>query len=80
LGWAEIPIIRKRKVIAMAKGDIRTYREDDSWKSKVEGSSRAAHVGGTKAEQAAVGRQMAVDRKVEHVITRMDGAGTQKNS
>jgi hypothetical protein len=64
----------------MAKGDIRTYREDDSWKSKVEGSSKAAHVGGTKAEQAAIGRQMAIDRKVEHVITRMDGVGTQKNS
>lgn len=37
----------------MAKGDISTYNEDGVWKSKVEGSGRAAHTGGTKAEQQA---------------------------
>nr|WP_253872808.1 DUF2188 domain-containing protein [Mycobacterium gordonae] len=32
------------------------------WKSKVEGSSsRAAHTGGTMADQQAIGRQMAKD-------------------
>jgi hypothetical protein len=50
----------------MAKGDISTYNEDGVWKSKVEGSSRAAHTGGTKAEQQAVGREMAKERGVEH--------------
>jgi hypothetical protein len=35
----------------MAKGDIITYHEDGEWKSKVEGSSRAAHVGGNKTDQ-----------------------------
>jgi Uncharacterized protein conserved in bacteria (DUF2188) len=43
----------------MAKGDVSTYYQDGVWKSKVEGSSRAAHAGGTRAEQAAVGRKMA---------------------
>ncbi|WP_346231615.1 DUF2188 domain-containing protein [Parafrigoribacterium mesophilum] len=64
----------------MSKGDISTYRENGEWKSKVEGSTRAAHVGGNKAEQQAVGRQMAAERKVEHNIRRMDGTIGEKNS
>ena len=64
----------------MAKGDIDTYYEDNTWKSKVEGSSRAAHTGGTKAEQQAIGREMAKDRQVEHAIRNQDGKIAQKNS
>ncbi|KUI48417.1 hypothetical protein AU198_20820 [Mycobacterium sp. GA-1199] len=64
----------------MAKGDISTYNEGGVWKSKVEGSSRAAHAGGTKAEQAAIGRQMAKARGVEHTIRNQDGTIGEKNS
>jgi hypothetical protein len=64
----------------MAKGDVSTYNEDNVWKSKVEGSTRAAHVGGTKAEQTATGRQMAKDRGVEHAIRKLDGTIGEKNS
>jgi hypothetical protein len=64
----------------MASGDVTTYNEDGTWKSKVDGSTRAAHAGGTRAQQAAVGRQMAVDRGVEHTIRRMDGTIGEKNS
>ncbi|MEU9808553.1 DUF2188 domain-containing protein [Mycobacterium sp. NPDC050853] len=64
----------------MAKGDISTYHQGGEWKSKVEGSSRAAHTGGTKAEQQAVGRQMAKDRRVEHTTRKMDGTIGEKNS
>ncbi len=64
----------------MAAGDISTYNEDGVWKSKVEGSSRAAHAGGTKAEQQAVGRQMAKDRGVEHTIRNLDGKIGERNS
>jgi type IV secretory pathway TrbL component len=64
----------------MAKGDISTYNEDGVWKSKVEGSSRAAHTGGTKAEQQRVGRDMARERGVEHTIRNMDGTIGGKNS
>jgi len=64
----------------MPKGDITTYNEDGVWKSKVEGSRRAAHTGGTKAEQSAIGRKMAQDRKVEHTIHNLDGTIRQKNS
>lgn len=64
----------------MAKGDISTYNEGGVWKSKVEGSSRAAHAGGTKAEQQSVGRAMARDREVEHTVRNLDGRIGQKNS
>lgn len=69
-----------KEVNTMAKGDISTYNEDGVWKSKVEGSSRAAHTGGTKAEQQAVGREMARDRGVEHTIRNLDGKIGSKNS
>ncbi len=64
----------------MAEGDVSTYNEDGVWKSKVEGSRRAAHTGGTKAEQSAVGKKMAQERKVEHVIKKLDGTIGAKNS
>jgi hypothetical protein len=47
----------------MAKGDVSTYKVDGVWKSKGEGSARAAHTGGTKAQQIAMGRKMAQKRK-----------------
>jgi len=64
----------------MAQGDISTYNEDGAWNSKVEGSARAAHTGGTKAEQTAVGRKMAQEREVEHTISKLDGTIGEKNS
>ena len=64
----------------MANGDIRTYNEGGQWKSKVEGSSRAAHAGGTKAEQQAIGRDMARARGVEHRISNLDGTIGQANT
>ena len=64
----------------MAKGDVSTYYEDGVWKSKVEGSSRAAHTGGTKTQQQAIGRKMAKARGVEHTIRNTDGTIAEKNS
>ena len=64
----------------MANGGVETYYEGGEWKSKVQGSSRAAHVGGNKAEQTAIGRQMAKDRGAEHTIKNMDGKIGRKNS
>lgn len=64
----------------MAKGDIRTYHEGDSWKNKVEGNQRASSTHATKAEAQAAGRDMARARGVEHSISRMDGTIGEKNS
>lgn len=64
----------------MAKGDIDTYFEDGQWKNKVEGNSRASNVHSTKADAQAAGRDMAIDRGVEHVIKKMDGTIGDKNT
>ena len=64
----------------MAKGDIETYHEDGQWKNRPEGSSRASNTADTKAEAQKVGRDMARDRGVEHIIKKMDGTIGEKNS
>jgi hypothetical protein len=57
----------------MATGDIETYFEDGRWKNKVQGSSRASSVHETKDEAQSVGRDIARDHRVEHVIKNKDG-------
>lgn len=64
----------------MAKGDIETYNEDGQWKNRPQGNERASSVHGTKKEAQEAGRDMARDRKVEHVIKKMDGTIGEKNS
>lgn len=64
----------------MATGDVHTVQEDGVWKNKVEGNTRASNVGGTKAERQAVGRDMSIDRGVEHFIHRTDGTFGERNT
>jgi hypothetical protein len=64
----------------MPTGDIETYHEDGQWKNKVEGSGRAANVHQTKAEAQAQGREMAIERGVEHLIRNLDGTIGERNT
>jgi hypothetical protein len=64
----------------MAKGDIETYFEDGVWKNRPQGNQRASNTAETKAEAQAKGREMAVDREVEHVIKKKDGTIGDKNT
>jgi len=64
----------------MAKGDIETYHEDGQWKNRPQGNDRASSTHETKAEAERVGRDMAKDRKVEHVIKNLDGQIGKRNS
>jgi len=64
----------------MAKGDIETYYEDGQWKNRPQGNDRASNVHATKADAQSVGRDMAIDRKVEHVIKNKNGQIGGKNS
>ncbi|MFV8266394.1 Uncharacterised protein [Mycobacteroides abscessus subsp. abscessus] len=64
----------------MAKGDIETYHEDGVWKNRAQGGQRASNTAETKAEAQAAGRQMAIDRGVEHVIKKMDGTIGERNT
>jgi Uncharacterized protein conserved in bacteria (DUF2188) len=58
---------------AMAKGDIHTVRHGDRWVNEVEDGKRASNSAPTKAEALAKGREMAIDRGVEHVIHKQNG-------
>lgn len=64
----------------MAKASIETYYEDGQWKSRRQGSGRAFNVGGTKAEQQAIGRTAAQNDGVEHIIKNQDGTISARNS
>jgi len=64
----------------MAKGDIETYFEDGVWKNRPQGNERASNTSETKAEAQQVGRGMAIDRDVEHVIKNKNGRIGEKNT
>ncbi|MCX4098032.1 DUF2188 domain-containing protein [Nocardia sp. alder85J] len=64
----------------MAKGDIETYYEGGVWKNRPEGNNRASNTAGTKAEAQAKGREMAIERGVEHLIKGKDGEIQSKNT
>ncbi len=68
------------KVAEMPAGDVETYFEDDQWKNKVEGGRRASNTAATKAEAQAKGREMAMDRGVEHIIRNKDGEIGARNT
>ncbi len=65
---------------SMAKGDIHTSKQGDRWVNKAEGNERASNSAPTKAEAQALGRQMAIDRGVEHVIHNQDGTIGERNT
>ena len=62
------------------QGDVETYHENGTRKNKVEGNSQASSTHDTKDEAVAKGRDMAVDRGVEHIIRNMDGTIGEKNT
>jgi hypothetical protein len=60
--------------------DVETYFENGRWKNKVQGNSRASHVHETRAEAISAGREMARNRKVEHVIVSAAGTVQKRDS
>lgn len=64
----------------MAKGDIETYYDDGQWKNRPHGNSRASGVCDDKADAQDAGRDMAIDRGVEHFIKKMDGTIGERNT
>jgi hypothetical protein len=64
----------------MPEGDIETYYEDGVWKNKVEGNQRASNTASNKADAQAAGREMAIDRSVEHIVRNKDGEIGSRNT
>lgn len=65
----------------MPNGDVETFPRGDAWFNRVTGDD--ATVGGsyrTKAEAVTAGRDLARERKVEHIIKNQDGQIAERNS
>jgi Uncharacterized protein conserved in bacteria (DUF2188) len=62
------------------EGDVETYFENGRWKNKVEGSARASNSFDTKTKARAKGREMARQRRVEHIVRNLDGQIGERNS
>jgi len=64
----------------VAKGDIHTVPHDDGWANRDEGNERVTNSAPTKAEAQAQGRNMAIERGVEHLIHNRDGQIAERNT
>jgi hypothetical protein len=64
----------------MSRGDVHTLPHKGGWANKIEGSSRVANTALKKAEAQAKGREMAIKRKVEHLIHNRDGTIGRRNT
>jgi hypothetical protein len=77
----ERAVVRRRLEGAiMPKGDIETYFEDGQWKNRAQGNDRASNTAPTKGEAQAKGREMAIERGVEHIVKKQDGTIGERNT
>jgi len=64
----------------MAKGDVHTEPHGEGWANKVEGNARVSSTHKTKIAARKRGREMAILRKVEHLIHNQNGSISERNS
>lgn len=62
------------------KGDVEAYYENDKWKVRVQGNSRASSTHDTKTEVFKAGREKARDLETELFVKNMDGKIGYRNS
>lgn len=66
----------------MTKTNVHTTynKEEQNWRNISEGASKPSKVFETKTEAQAAGREIAVNRGVEHLVHNQDGKIAQRNS
>ncbi|WP_445152213.1 DUF2188 domain-containing protein [Baekduia sp. Peel2402] len=64
----------------MSNSNIHTVPHGDGWANRVEGSQRVSNTASTKAEAQAKGREMAIERGVEHLVHKTDGQIGERNT
>jgi Uncharacterized protein conserved in bacteria (DUF2188) len=64
----------------MSKGDVHTVKHGDGWANRAEGNDRVSNIAPTKVEAQAKGREMAIERGVEHVVHKEDGRIGERNT
>jgi len=65
----------------MPEGDIETYYQDGKWHNRIQGglpSEPSSHL--TKAVAVSVGREMARQAKVEHIIKNKNGGIAERST
>ena len=64
----------------MADGDIHTVPHRGGWANRVEGKLRISSTHKTKIAAQKRGREMAILRRVEHLIHNQNGSISERNS
>ena len=64
----------------MADGFVHTVHKDSSWVNEIEGGEQLPDAHATKLVAVAAGRDIAMQRKTEHVIHNEDGTISERNS
>jgi hypothetical protein len=64
----------------VAEGDIHTQPHGPRWANKIEGNPRVSNIHDTKKQAEREGREMAIRRKVEHLIHKQNGRIGERNS
>jgi hypothetical protein len=64
----------------VAKGDIHTEPQGEGWANKIEGNKHVSSTHETKTAAQKRGRDLAIIRKVEHLIHKRDGTIGERNS
>lgn len=64
----------------MSKGNIHTVKHGDGWANRAEGKKRVSNTSPTKAKTQAKGREMAIERGVEHIVHKQGGQIGERNT
>jgi Uncharacterized protein conserved in bacteria (DUF2188) len=64
----------------MPAGDVETYYEDEQWHNRVQGTTQVISSDETKEEAVDIGRDIARELNVEHLIRNKSGRITVRRS
>lgn len=64
----------------MPKGDVETFHRDGVWSNRIEGGQSLPGEHSTKQSAVEAGREVARERKVEHIIRNLDGEIGERNT
>ena len=63
----------------MPQGDVETYFADNMWSNRIEGGEKIGNYQ-TKDRAIEAGRELARERKVEHIVKNQDGTIAERST
>jgi hypothetical protein len=64
----------------MPEGDVETYHSEGKWRNRIEGLQDLPGEHETRDAAVEVGRAEAAERKVEHIVRKLDGTVGERSS